>query len=245
MFATPSPLRVIDEFDGRLQETTAIFRLIVDGALSGICLVEFRESRIEKLVAKAVGDPSDTVVGGHEELFRRIMETVTDGLMTYLSSKGEMVTVKLNAEADPHFKAKTTVSLAPSEVGQPALLVLLHIDSDLLGGICSPGRECSKVESVSRQFGAANLELVMDVELGVSLRFGQCKMLLRDVLELTSGYVFQLDRQVDDPVELMLDGKVIARGEAVVIDGNYGLRVTELTGLGVAKYDRPSVRSNQ
>ena len=139
MFATPSPLRVIDE-------TTAIFRLIVDGALSGICLVEFRESRIEKLVAKAVGDPSDTVVGGHEELFRRIMETVTDGLMTYLSSKGEMVTVKLNAEADPHFKAKTTVSLAPSEVGQPALLVLLHIDSDLLGGICSPGRECSKVE---------------------------------------------------------------------------------------------------
>ena len=50
---------------------------------------------------------------------------------------------------------------------------------------------------------------------------------------------------MDDPVELMLDGKVIARGEAVVIDGNYGLRVTELTGLGVAKYDRPSVRSNQ
>jgi flagellar motor switch protein FliN len=48
------------------------------------------------------------------------------------------------------------------------------------------------------------------------------------VLELTSGSVIELDRHVEEPVELLLDGKVIARGEAVVIDGNYGLRVTEV-----------------
>ena len=51
---------------------------------------------------------------------------------------------------------------------------------------------------------------------------------LREVLELTSGSVIELDRQVEEPVELLLEGKVIARGEAVVIDGNYGLRVTEV-----------------
>jgi flagellar motor switch protein FliN len=45
---------------------------------------------------------------------------------------------------------------------------------------------------------------------------------------LTSGSVIELDRQVEEPVELLLEGKVIARGEAVVIDGNYGLRVTEV-----------------
>jgi flagellar motor switch protein FliN/FliY len=48
-------------------------------------------------------------------------------------------------------------------------------------------------------------------------------------MELTSGSVVELDRQVDEPVELLLNGAVIAKGEAVVIDGNYGLRVTEVS----------------
>ncbi len=75
---------------------------------------------------------------------------------------------------------------------------------------------------------AVNLDLVLDVELSVTLRFGQRSLTLREVLELTSGSVIELDRQVEEPVELLLEGKVIARGEAVVIDGNYGLRITEV-----------------
>jgi len=73
-----------------------------------------------------------------------------------------------------------------------------------------------------------NLNLVMDVELNVTLRFGRRQLTLREVLELTSGSVVELDRQVDEPVELLLDGEVIAKGEAVVIDGNYGFRVTDV-----------------
>jgi flagellar motor switch protein FliN/FliY len=68
----------------------------------------------------------------------------------------------------------------------------------------------------------------MDVELNVTLRFGQRQLALREVLELTSGSVVELDRQVDEPVELILDGRVVARGEAVIIDGNYGMRITQL-----------------
>jgi flagellar motor switch protein FliN/FliY len=75
---------------------------------------------------------------------------------------------------------------------------------------------------------ASNLDLVLDVELKVILRFGQRQLPLREVLRLTSGSVVELDRQVDEPVELVLDGKVIARGEAVVVDGNYGMRVHEV-----------------
>ena len=73
-----------------------------------------------------------------------------------------------------------------------------------------------------------NLKLVMDVELNVSLRFGQRQLPLREVLDLASGSVIELDRMADEPVELYLDGKLIARGEAVVVDGNYGLRVTDI-----------------
>ena len=75
---------------------------------------------------------------------------------------------------------------------------------------------------------AKNLDLVLNVELNVTLRFGQRLLTLREILDLTTGSVVELDRQVEEPIELLLDGKVIARGEAVVIDGNYGLRVTEV-----------------
>jgi flagellar motor switch protein FliN/FliY len=89
-------------------------------------------------------------------------------------------------------------------------------------------KENNAIEADEPKVDPVNLKLVMDVELNVSLRFGQRQMPLREVLELVSGSVIELDRQVDEPVELLLDGKVIARGEAVVVDGNYGLRVTEI-----------------
>jgi len=73
-----------------------------------------------------------------------------------------------------------------------------------------------------------NLGLMLEVELNVLLRFGQRQLTLREVLELKSGSVIELDRRVDEPVELLLDGRVIARGEAAIVDGNYGLRVTEI-----------------
>ncbi len=62
----------------------------------------------------------------------------------------------------------------------------------------------------------------------MSLRFGERTMLLRDILELGEGSVVELDRQVEEPVDLLLDGKMIARGEVVVVDGNYGLRVQKM-----------------
>jgi flagellar motor switch protein FliN/FliY len=75
---------------------------------------------------------------------------------------------------------------------------------------------------------AAKLELFKDVELDVILRFGGRRMLLREILDLGPGAVVELDRQLQDPVELLLDGKIIARGEVVVVEGNYGLRVVEV-----------------
>lgn len=73
-----------------------------------------------------------------------------------------------------------------------------------------------------------NLELLLDVELEVTLRFGERQMLLRDILELSPGAVVELDRKLQEPAELLTAGKVMARGEVVIVDGNYGLRVTEI-----------------
>ncbi|MGH9685685.1 MAG: flagellar motor switch protein FliN [Candidatus Acidiferrales bacterium] len=74
----------------------------------------------------------------------------------------------------------------------------------------------------------ANLDLLLDVELDASLRFGQRDMLLREILELRPGSVVELDRKVQEPAELLVSGRVIARGEVVIVDGNYGLRITDI-----------------
>ena len=74
----------------------------------------------------------------------------------------------------------------------------------------------------------SNLEILMDVELEVTLRFGQKQMLLRDVLNVGPGSVLELDQQVHEPVELVVGRKVVAWGEVVAVDGNYGLRITSI-----------------
>jgi flagellar motor switch protein FliN/FliY len=72
------------------------------------------------------------------------------------------------------------------------------------------------------------LELLMDVELDVTLRFGERQMALRDILDLSAGSVVELNQYVQDPVELLVGKKVIARGEVVVVDGSYALRVMQI-----------------
>jgi len=72
------------------------------------------------------------------------------------------------------------------------------------------------------------IELLLDVELDASLRFGCREMPLGEVLDLGPGDVVQLDRHVADPVDLLVGDKIVARGEVVVVNGNFALRVTEV-----------------
>lgn len=72
------------------------------------------------------------------------------------------------------------------------------------------------------------LELLLDVELEATLRFGSREMPLGEILELGPGDVVELDRHVSDPVDLIVGDKIVARGEVVLVNGNFGLRVTEV-----------------
>jgi flagellar motor switch protein FliN len=83
--------------------------------------------------------------------------------------------------------------------------------------------------------GTGALDMLMDVQLGLTLRFGSRQMLLREILDLNPGAVIELDRKVAEPVDLLLDGKLVARGEVVVINGDYGLRVTDVSPLGLGR----------
>ena len=72
------------------------------------------------------------------------------------------------------------------------------------------------------------LDLLLDVQLEATIRFGERQLLLRDVLLAGPGSLIELDRELQEPADLLVAGRLIARGEVVVVNGNFGLRVTEL-----------------
>jgi flagellar motor switch protein FliN/FliY len=73
-----------------------------------------------------------------------------------------------------------------------------------------------------------NLDLLMSVPLKITAELGTCKMLVEDILKLGTGSIVELDRLAGGPVDLLVNDRLVARGEVVAIDEKFGVRVTEL-----------------
>ena len=75
---------------------------------------------------------------------------------------------------------------------------------------------------------SSTLNLLMDVELPVSVSFGRTRVRVQEILKLITGSIIELDRSISEPVEVIVNNCVVARGEVVVVDGNYGVRINEV-----------------
>jgi flagellar motor switch protein FliN/FliY len=73
-----------------------------------------------------------------------------------------------------------------------------------------------------------NIDLLMDVDLPVAIELGRTKMAIQEILALGPGSVVELNKLAGEPVDLLVNNKVVAKGEVVVIDENFGLRITQL-----------------
>ena len=76
--------------------------------------------------------------------------------------------------------------------------------------------------------GSPNLDIVLDVPVNLTVELGSCLMPMRDVLQLNIGSVVQLDKIADEPVQLSVNRKLVARGEVVVVENRFGIKITEL-----------------
>ena len=74
----------------------------------------------------------------------------------------------------------------------------------------------------------ANLDLLLDVNLQVAVELGRARLKFRDVLNLTQGSVVELSRQTSEPVDILVNGAVLATGEVVVVDDHFAVRITRL-----------------
>jgi len=73
-----------------------------------------------------------------------------------------------------------------------------------------------------------NLDLLLDVEIPVSVEVGRARLSLEEILRLVPGSVISLDKKSEEPVDLRVNGKLVARGEVVLVDDSYGLRITQV-----------------
>jgi len=96
------------------------------------------------------------------------------------------------------------------------------------GGATASRAEFQHLQEPVTPPDAHNIDLLMDVDLPISIELGRTKMPISDILSLGSGSVVELNKLAGEPVDLLVNNKVVARGEVVVVDENFGLRITQL-----------------
>jgi len=156
------------------------------------------------------------------ELLREAADAAAGEL---LASAGKKCRVESFEEIAPESRVSRAFLLKSGERSW-AILVL----DEVVGAApaAQPAADPPPVQAAAPTTLSPGLELLLDVELEATLRFGCREMPLGEILDLGPGDVVQLDRHVTDPVDLIVGDKIVARGEVVLVNGNFGLRVTEV-----------------
>jgi len=93
-----------------------------------------------------------------------------------------------------------------------------------------PKLDKEKDFSMQSQSQQTNLEAIFDVPLQISAELGRTSMSIKEILQLAPGSVIELDKLAGEPVDLLVNGKLIAKGEVVVTEENFAVRITEIIG---------------
>lgn len=146
-----------------------------------------------------------------------------DGLKTVIHILfPDLLLTQVKRKLGFHDQAPASAAPAPREESAPAAAPM-HAAADV-----SAARRSPAAGPAMPPADAGNLELIMDIELQVVVRMGQTEMPLGELLKLTPGAIIELNRAADSPVDLLVNGKHIAKGEVVVVDGNFAFRITEI-----------------
>lgn len=225
-------------------EAATLLRIEISGALQGLCEVALSALMSAQFAALLTGGPPEPSVEissdtreAAAELIQQICGNAADRLRSAfgpLELKPRPATTReaetgtrriiliarenLALDFEIHIIRLTTAPTAETQIARPTMQGVPQVEKSS-GDPAPPG-------------GSRNLDLLLDIELGAALRFGTRQMLLKDIIELCSGSVVELDRRVQEPVDLLIDGRVIAQGEVVIVEGNYGLRILQVATPG-------------
>ncbi|MDD5717051.1 MAG: flagellar motor switch protein FliY [Sulfuricurvum sp.] len=196
------------------------------------------------------GDGKETMNDEDMDAAKEIVSNIVGAMSTTLGSQKELPKFAIKADKIEFVNENGEVDLdgyAKMFVFQFALgsinsLIMFAIDSainDALNGGKTPAPaphaegnifdSPSPVPSHRLEEGEMkNISLILDVKLPVRVRIGKKKMLLKDVLSMDIGSVIELNQLANDPLDILVDDHVIAQGEVVIVDGNFGVQITSI-----------------
>ena len=153
---------------------------------------------------------------------------------------GKEVTCEAGTERAPEANPETAASVFLTFGGSPETTLWIGFSPKLLTLISHPPGS-DNVEAHAAPLDVAGdpgggrrdgvpptMDLLLDVELPVSVSFGRTEIPMKDVLKLTTGSIVELNRNINEPVEVLVNHCLIARGEVVVVEGNYGVRIQQI-----------------
>ena len=171
--------------------------------------------------------------------FQEVLSQVFSGVAQALTSRlGHEVMCTAKAEKDslPEDAIGLSLAIDLADAGIEDLPVFISPSPELVEGILQSESSSATGPSAPVQPEPAGqpssisktFDLLLGVHLPVSVSFGKTSMIVKEVLKLTTGSIVELDRQVTEPVDIIVNNCIIARGEVVVVGGNYGVRVKEI-----------------
>lgn len=181
--------------------------------------------------------PASEIQSTYLEIVRQSMSSLGNDIGDRVSAQ---VTASKGAETVPRKMSRHPFRIE-AKLGEKTVEFFLIIANELCHVIAVAGDESadqavspvpaqhheSAVES-SAMPSSRTFELLLDVDLPICVSFGRAALKLQDAIKLITGSLIELDRGLTDPVDLLVNNCVIARGEVVVVEGNYGVRITEI-----------------
>jgi flagellar motor switch protein FliN len=101
-------------------------------------------------------------------------------------------------------------------------------DSQTFGGQPAPSTSFSSVQQAESGGPPKNIDFILDIPMSVTVYVGSTKMAIRDLLQLAQGSVIELDKLAGEPMDVMVNNKLVARGEVVVVNEKFGIRLTDV-----------------
>ena len=208
-----------------------------------------------RLAQLLMGEPPDdkvAITDDHRDALGEIVRQFAGAAASALKTKlGGEVELQFSGNGRPEWSPANRAGFRITGAQPPPFLLCFQINPELASSLqpapevaqeAAPKpaqpRRADEPPTISPQEAAAqvaaavsgeiDVDLLMDIELKATLRFGECQLLLQDVLEQGPGTVVEINRQIQEPAELVVAGKVIAWGEMIAVDGNYGLRLTQI-----------------
>jgi flagellar motor switch protein FliN/FliY len=192
----------------------------VDGAFSWVSASASAATAIGSHLLLAAGVQNNDKSSVESRFFEAISEAFS-ALASDLSARLELdLTCRPGAESEQAPQSEWfTISC---ELEGRFVALDIAFDAQLLNLFeqAAPGKTPAKTPKT--------LDLLLDVELPVSVSFGRAQLALKDVIKLTTGSIVELNRTIAEPVEVIVNNCVIARGEVVVVDGNFGVRIQQV-----------------